>query len=471
MLFPHHTLDGAMTSKSASPSAPSGQPKKCRFNRPSWGQPVREISIPAGAEDDTFSRKKETLEYLRRQQEEQAWMARAAGLRKPVKTEKARKEGADSEDSGSDAAEGKYVKGREGKSRTEEAEKPRKKRRLNSDGSGESSSGNEGMDFKPAVEGQQQSSAQREDPVKREPQHGTKAGEQETPKRTQQKTVIVDLDSSDSDKEAVTKPPQPASPHKPSVSPSRSLKSNLQGGHTTHSRSPSPYKPEEYSPSAKPPSQPITIDPAQAVKAPSEPPQSDATVRLYIHSRIPDTVPLVVCRRLSQRVKECLQAWLQRQTVLTPEQKSEIFLTWRGFRVYSNTSCKGLGLQVNDMSEVCYKGKLLTPEEGDEETGAQLVFEAVTQEIVQEDKRRKEDEKRQLEARAKGEKTVKAKKEEGDEGIKIILRARGLDDFRLKVRKVCTTLVGLLLHGNFADWLVAYAVLADHKCLQDTLQA
>lgn len=399
---------------------------------------MKESPIPSSTEDDTFSRKKETLEYLKRQQEEQARIAKQVRLHESVKKKRASKDGnvgSSGSDNDEDRDSRNTAEARTEKGTTIDIEKPTKKRRLNSEDPGNSSSGDESLDYKPAVKTYRQSAVQRNDVVKDEGEDRPKARERETSLEPQQKTVIIDLDDDDDDSDngCATKAARSTSPRKVSVPPIDSIKPDPTGGYSSHSRSSSPYKPKEYSPSAKPPNQAVSATPTPAVKAPPEPPQPDATVRLLIHSRIPETIPLVVCRKLSQRLRECLQAWLQRQPDLTPDQKSEVFLTWRGFRIYSNTSCRGLGMEVNDMGEVCYKGRPLGDADGDEETGAQLQLEAVTQEIVEQDKRIK---KRKQEAVAKGDSPTKAKKEGGEEGIKVILRAKGMPDFRLKVKKV-----------------------------------
>ena len=77
----------------------------------------------------------------------------------------------------------------------------------------------------------------------------------------------------------------------------------------------------------------------------SLPSEDDPTVQILVTSNIPDTEPLIVTRRLSQRLKDVKTAWVQHQR--TPlVQLDHTFLTWRGKRVFDVVSCKGLGIKA-----------------------------------------------------------------------------------------------------------------------------
>ncbi|KAL1959255.1 hypothetical protein VTO42DRAFT_2442 [Malbranchea cinnamomea] len=79
---------------------------------------------------------------------------------------------------------------------------------------------------------------------------------------------------------------------------------------------------------------------------------SEPTVEIIITSDIPNTRQLLVRRRLSQNLKDVRLVWCQRQG-FSEEMTAQVFLTWRGKRVFDVTTCQSLGVDsVNNDSEL-----------------------------------------------------------------------------------------------------------------------
>lgn len=165
-------------------------------------------------------------------------------------------------------------------------------------------------------------------------------------------------------------------------------------------------------------------------------PPPDAVIQILITSQIDNTDPLIVNRRVSQRLKDVRLAWCQRQG-FAPDFIPTVFLTWRGKRVFDVTTCKSLGIAVDQDGNILLKGQKDIMGEEDR----QIHMEAMTDEILEEYKR------------AKGSMIIDEKEEHGDilaaaatkapcveqgkeSQVKIILKAKGFEDYKLIVKPV-----------------------------------
>lgn len=120
-------------------------------------------------------------------------------------------------------------------------------------------------------------------------------------------------------------------------------------------------------------------------------PPPDPSVHLFISSRIPDTNPLIVTRKLSQRIEEVRKAWCNKQN-FSEEASKDVFFIHRMRRIYDVTTCKSLGLGVDSFGNLTMKGA-----EGKE--GVEKVhLEAVTEKIFQQMKDEKAREAQQRSA-------------------------------------------------------------------------
>ncbi len=163
------------------------------------------------------------------------------------------------------------------------------------------------------------------------------------------------------------------------------------------------------------------------------PPPSDPIVEILITSRIPNTKPLIVSRKLTQRLKDVRVAWCQRQG-FSAEAATNVFLTWRGKRLFDVTTCRSLGIGVDTNGNVALKGE----RDVLGEENRQIHMEAMTDEIMVEYKRGKHNHTGGGLDHTNEDHTEEEVVEQPKppEGTKIILRSKDYADFKLIVKPV-----------------------------------
>lgn len=72
---------------------------------------------------------------------------------------------------------------------------------------------------------------------------------------------------------------------------------------------------------------------------------NQAIVQILITSKIPNTKPLIVRRKMNQPLKDVRLAWCNRQK-FTKEMQESVFLTWKGKRLFDVTTCRSLGIHA-----------------------------------------------------------------------------------------------------------------------------
>ena len=154
-------------------------------------------------------------------------------------------------------------------------------------------------------------------------------------------------------------------------------------------------------------------------------PPLDPILQILITCSIPNTTPLIVSRRLSQRLKDVRLAWADRQP-FSRDFAQHVFLTWRGKRLFDVTTCKSLGVRVDADGRVLTKGDVLGDEEG------RIHMEAMTSEILESRRKAKTEEAEAYVEAAETDRTA----EKNDNQIRIIMKAKGFEDFKLKVKAV-----------------------------------
>ena len=167
------------------------------------------------------------------------------------------------------------------------------------------------------------------------------------------------------------------------------------------------------------------------------PPAPDPVLQILITSTIPNTEPLIVNRKLSQRLKEVRITWTERQQ-FTSDFAERVFLTWRGRRLFDVASCKSLGITVDSNGNIRTRGDSLDDLDG------KIHMEAMTAEILEAYKKAKTHEVAEgAEAPAEEPVLVEEKKEPQ---IRIILKARGFADVKIIVKPVsCAPTLWLLM--------------------------
>lgn len=177
------------------------------------------------------------------------------------------------------------------------------------------------------------------------------------------------------------------------------------------------------------------LHPSQSISHPAPPPiPTDAVIQILITSRLPGTEPLIVGRRLSQRLKDVRIVWCQRQN-FPPEVTPTVFLTWKGKRLFDVTTCKSLGIGVDEYGNILLKGQKDIMGEEDR----QIHMEAMTEELLEEYKKFKRSgitEDKQHEPEAKEE--APAEQKRGPQ-VRLILKAKDFQDFKLIAKPVIFT--------------------------------
>ena len=168
---------------------------------------------------------------------------------------------------------------------------------------------------------------------------------------------------------------------------------------------------------------------------PQAPPANDPIVQILITSDLPNTNPLIVNRRTSQRLKDVRITWCSRQK-FTPEMSSSVFLTWRGKRLFDVTTCKSLGIAADKEGNIRFKGS----EDSFGEDERQIHMEVMNNEIFAEHKLKKQRKDRgdeeQQNPKEETEEATKAKLENSEPQVRVIVKARNFADFKLIIRPV-----------------------------------
>ena len=159
------------------------------------------------------------------------------------------------------------------------------------------------------------------------------------------------------------------------------------------------------------------------------PPPLDPVLQILITSSIPNTSTLIVSRKLGQRLKDVRLAWANRQQ-FSSELIDNVFLTWRGKRLFDVTTCKSLGVTVDLDGRVLAKGDVLGDDEG------RIHMEAMTSEILEARRKAKKEEQMKVEDKEAEHETQRPTEDTAENQVRIILKAKGFEEFKLKVKPV-----------------------------------
>jgi hypothetical protein len=173
----------------------------------------------------------------------------------------------------------------------------------------------------------------------------------------------------------------------------------------------------------------ISKAPASAVddifQEPSAP-EVDPIVEILVTSCMEGTNPLLVRRRLNQRLKEVRLSWCDKQLVhgapLPPQFRASVFLTWNGKRLFDASTCKHLGMKIGR------DGKFASEGEGFDDSG-RLHLEAWTEDLYM-----AYQSKTQIGQESDEGQEEPKQIEEPVERIKLLLKSRDMEPFRLRVK-------------------------------------
>ena len=177
----------------------------------------------------------------------------------------------------------------------------------------------------------------------------------------------------------------------------------------------------------------------------------DPILQILITSDINNTTPLIVSRRLSQRMKDVRLAWAKRQN-FTTEFTDTVCLTWRGKRVFDVTTCKSLGITVDAVGRISTRAGSWEGDKG------QVHMEAMTTKMLEAYKESKRNEASSQDDYTAQEAALLVQDHEAQ--VRIILKSKGLDHFKLQVRPVRHLCVGCSL-----CWLTSVSLLSSPRSL------
>lgn len=173
-------------------------------------------------------------------------------------------------------------------------------------------------------------------------------------------------------------------------------------------------------------------DDSQVRSSKSAEPAPAPVVNLLVTSNIPNTTPVIVRRKLTQRLKEVRLAWCGRQG-FDESITTGVFLTWRGMRVFDVNSCKALGIGVDEDDNIVMDGE----KDALGERERRIHMEVMTHEMFEEHKKAKlHAANQQYAEQHEIAEEVPPPEEKSEAEIRIIVRAKDLPDHKLIVRPV-----------------------------------
>ncbi|KAF9730470.1 hypothetical protein PMIN02_002020 [Paraphaeosphaeria minitans] len=172
------------------------------------------------------------------------------------------------------------------------------------------------------------------------------------------------------------------------------------------------------------------VDQAPTASSSTRAPVPVAIVQLLIESDIPATKPLMVKIKTDASLAKPKEAWCARQG-FSPAQTRAIFMTWKDRRIFDYTKIQRLGIRLEN-GYVSVEGD---PNIYDDENLPRIHVTAWTEEIY---KAKKEADALEAAAAAQAAKVVDEPEPEPEpepeaKQIKLVLKAKGREDFKLKV--------------------------------------
>lgn len=157
------------------------------------------------------------------------------------------------------------------------------------------------------------------------------------------------------------------------------------------------------------------------------PPLKAPTAEILITSKIPGTDVKVIKRRIDQRMKEVRLAWCSCQQFSDLESQ-RIVLVFRGSRVFDVDTPRSIGIGVDTFGDVVVEGERDSLGSVDRRIHMEAMYEEDLERLAKERERAQDLELDDAE--------FEPPPEPQEPQIKIILRARGMEDFKLIVKPV-----------------------------------
>ncbi|CAO2649127.1 Nn.00g100760.m01.CDS01 [Neocucurbitaria sp. VM-36] len=153
--------------------------------------------------------------------------------------------------------------------------------------------------------------------------------------------------------------------------------------------------------------------------------------QLFIKPEIPDANPLMVKVRIDSTIEKPRQAWCGKQG-FSADMTRDIIFTWKGTRIYDSTTIKRLGMQVDKNGNVSVDGDSNIY---DDVNLPKVVVQAWTEELF---KQRQKEDAAVKETVVEDPPVVEEREPIIESAIRVtkirlILKAKGRDEFRLSV--------------------------------------
>ena len=168
---------------------------------------------------------------------------------------------------------------------------------------------------------------------------------------------------------------------------------------------------------------PVTIDDIFQTSSTSDP---DHKIDIFVTSFIDGTKPLIVRRKISQRLKEVRLSWCDRQA-MGQAMKDKVFLTWRGKRLYDVTTGKAMGLKIDPSGKPASIG-------GGVDNEGRVHLEAWTQELFDAHQKEAQEEIGRGSVQGHGRDADETEVEEVVQKVRLILKSRDLEPYKLLVK-------------------------------------
>lgn len=152
----------------------------------------------------------------------------------------------------------------------------------------------------------------------------------------------------------------------------------------------------------------------------------DTIVQILITSSMPNTQPLILKRKLGQRLKDVRVTWAERQG-FPQDVADSIFLTWKDKRLFDVTTCMNLSTMIGSLGKAAVMDELTADDHG------RIHMEAMTADILESRRNAK------LETAMPAdnlEAITIPKPHDVDSQVRIILRAKDFAEFKLRVKPV-----------------------------------
>lgn len=162
-----------------------------------------------------------------------------------------------------------------------------------------------------------------------------------------------------------------------------------------------------------------------------------AIVQLFITSEIPDTKPLLVKVRTDTTIEKPKDAWCAKQG-FSSEKTKDVFMTWKGNRVYDTTTIQRLGVHVDANGCVSVDGDTNIY---DDVNLPKVHLDAWTEEVYQQWKKEEAEAAAAKKRAAEPPPLVKEPSPEPApepqvKKIRVIMKTKGREDFKIIVKQV-----------------------------------